>query len=154
MFKQKSLSSSGNLIDGLPVPAQTEIVITLEDVNFRIKAYPGRDKNSWKTFNLEVEKVSNIQIMDERQIKQVVEQAAPGMILGAAAFGLLGAMVGGRNKTKEKISVRNLLIIDYISNGEKQIIIDISNDLKDSTKIVKRFHEMKPETVLQETIQL
>lgn len=92
--------------------------------------------------------------MDERQIKQVVEQSAPGMILGAAAFGLLGAMVGGRNKTKEKINIRNLLIINYTSNGEKQIIIDISNDLKDSSKIVNRFHEMKPETALQETIQL
>lgn len=91
--------------------------------------------------------------MDERQIKQVVEQCAPGMILEAAAFSLLGAMVGGRNKTK-KINIRNLLIINYTSNGEKQIIIDISNDLKDSSKIVNRFHEMKPETVLQETIQL
>jgi len=141
MFKQKNLSSSGNLIDGLPVPAQTQIVITLEDTSFRIKAYPGRDKSSWKTFNLEIEKVSNIQIMDERQIKQVVEQSAPGMILGAAAFGLLGAMVGGRNKTKEKINIRNLLIINYTSNGEKQIIIDISNDLKDSSKIVNRFHQ-------------
>lgn len=101
MFKQKNLSSSGNLIDGLPVPAQTQIVITLENTSFRIKAYPGRDKSSWKTFNLEIEKVSNIQIMDERQIKQVVEQCAPGMILETAAFSLLGAMVGGRNKTKK-----------------------------------------------------
>ena len=31
-----------------------------------------------------------------------IQQSAPGMIIGAATFGLLGAMVGGRIKTKEK----------------------------------------------------
>ena len=63
--------------------------------------------------------------MGEWQIRQVVEQPAPGMILEAAAFGTLGAMVRGRTKTKEKINVYTLLIIDYVSGEAKQIILNV-----------------------------
>ena len=55
----------------------------------------------------------------------MVEQPAPGMILEAAAFGTLGAMVRGRTKTKEKINVYTLLIIDYVSGEAKQIILNV-----------------------------
>lgn len=55
----------------------------------------------------------------------MVEQSEPGMILEAAAFGTLGAMVRGRTKTKEKINVYTLLIIDYVSGEAKQIILNV-----------------------------
>lgn len=90
--------------------------------------------------------------MDERQIRQVVEQSASGMILGAAAFGTLGAMVGGRTKTKEKINVNLLLVIDYFSGEAKQIVLNVSDYKKASEQVVKRFREMKP--VANDTVTL
>ncbi|MCC8080241.1 MAG: hypothetical protein LIO57_09365, partial [Oscillospiraceae bacterium] len=90
------------------------------------------------------EKIENIQLINEREIQQVREQSAPGMILGAAAFGVLGAMVGGRAKTKEKIKINTLLIVDYISGEKKQIVLNVSNNVKDSERVAARFRELKP----------
>ncbi len=82
--------------------------------------------------------------LDERQIKQIIEQSTPGMILGAATFGLLGAMVGGRVKTKDKITIKTLLVIDCQSDTQKQIVLDVTNNKKDSERLTKHFKELKP----------
>jgi hypothetical protein len=150
---QKDFTSVGTLIDGLPVPQNTTIIAKLFPEGLQIKALTGTNKADWKTFELSIEKVENIQLMNEREIKQVIEQSAPGMILGAAAFGVLGAMVGGRTKTKEKIQVNTLLVIDYLSGEKKQIVLNVSNNIKDSTRVVNRFKEIKPPAP-NETIQL
>ena len=142
--KPKDFTSVGYLIDGLPVPQNTIIIANLLPEGLRIQALTGRNKADWKNFELSIEKVENIQLMNERQIKQVIEQSAPGMILGAATFGILGAMVGGKVKTKEKVRINTLLIIDYISGEKKQIILNVSDNIKDSTRVVNRFKEIKP----------
>ena len=74
------------------------------------------------------------------------------MIIGGAAFGVLGAMVGGRVKTKEKIENHSILIIDYQSGDKKQIILDVTKALKDSERVSNRFKELKQ--VQTSTVQL
>ena len=140
------------MIDGLPIPSGIRITVELQPERFELQALTGRNNADWKTYELSVEKITNVQLMDERQIRQVVEQSASGMILGAAAFGTLGAMVGGRTKTKEKINVNLLLVIDYFSGEAKQIVLNVSDYKKASEQVVKRFREMKP--VANDTVTL
>lgn len=142
--KKKEFVSVGPLVDGLPVPALTPIIAKLIPEGFNLKALIGTKKENWKEFNLSLNKIQNVQLMNEWEIQQVIQQSVPGMILGAAAFGALGAMVGGRVQTKEKIKVSTLLVIDYESDGGKQIVLNVSDNLKDSEQVVKQFQNMKP----------
>ena len=76
------------------------------------------------------------------------------MIIGGAAFGILGAMVGGRTKTKDKLIQHSILVIDYQSDGKKQIILDVTENmaLLATEQLIKRFKELKP--IQNSTIQL
>ena len=136
----------GTLVDGLPVLPYTTITVDLQSDKFILKALTGRNKDDWPIFELALDKVENVQLMQKKETKGVTEQSATGMIIGAALFGNLGARVGGRVKTKEKIEIRNLFIIDYISEEKKQIILDVSQNLKSAEKVVKRFKELIPDT--------
>lgn len=150
--KPKEFIAVGPLLEGLPVPTNTTIIVKLLSDGFKIQALTGQDKSNWKNFELSLEKVDNVQLFDERQIKQIVEQSVPGMILGAATFGLLGAMVGGRVKSKDTMTIKTLLVIGYQSDGQKQIILDVSNNKKDSERLVNYFKDLKP--IQQQPIQL
>lgn len=146
------LTSVGKLIDGLPVPQNTAIITNLLTEKLEMRALIGRNRADWKTYELSFDKIENICLMNEQEIKQIITQSAPGIILGAATFGILGAMLGGRTKTKEKIKINTLLVIDYFSGEKKQIILDVTDNLKDSTRMVNKFKEIKP--VSNSTIQL
>ena len=136
--KEKEFAAVGSMIDGLPVPALTTVIAKLQPDGFSLKGLTGTQRENWPEYNLSLNKVQNVQLMNERQIQQVIQQSAPGMILGAAAFGVLGAIVGGR------VKITTLLIIDYESNGPKQIVLNVSDNLKDSEQVVNLFHSMKP----------
>lgn len=154
MFGKKigPIESVGKLISGLPVPENTTITFQLLPELIKFKALTGTKKENWPQYELTIDKTEKMQIFDHRQIQQIISQSAPGMILGAAAFGVLGAMLGGKVKTKEKINIQQLLIIDYISNEKKQIILDVSQDLKGSQNLVEHFNQLKPSSF--EPIQL
>lgn len=150
--KPKDFSTAGNLIDGLPVPANTMITVYLKPEGFYFQALTGRKKEDWPTFDLVIEKIENVQLMNQLEIQRIIEQSAPGMIIGGAAFGLLGAMVGGRTKTKEKSVNHTIFVIDYQSGGKKQIVLDVTSAVKDSERVIQRFQELKP--VQNTTVQL
>ncbi len=146
MFGRKiaSIESVGKLISGLPAPENTTLTFKLFPEFIVFKALIGTNKENWPQYELAIDKIEKMQIFSHQQIQQVISQSAPGMILGAAAFGILGAMLGGRVKTKEKISIQQLLIIDYISNEKKQIAINVSQDLKGTQNLVNHFNQLKP----------
>lgn len=150
--KTRDFAAVGTILEGLPIPVEVTTIVKLTSEGFHIQALIGRNKDDWKNFELSLDKVQSVQMYDERQIKQIVEQSAPGMVVGAATFGLLGAMVGGRTKTKEKTVIRNILVIEYQSDEKKQIILDVTNNIKDCTRMVNHFRELKP--VQNQTIQL
>ena len=142
----KGFLLSGPLVDGLPVPENTSIVAELKPDKFIIKAITNINPNDIKIFELTLEKVQNVQLLQKKETKEVTEQSATGMIIGAALFGNLGASVGGRVRTKEKVTYHTHFVIDYMSDVPKQIIIDVSYDLLRSEKVVKRFKELRPDT--------
>ncbi len=142
--KSKEYTAVGPIYDGLPVPAETICIVKLFPEGFKIQALTGRNKDDWKNFELGIDKIENVQLMNERQIKEIIEQSAPGMVLGAATFGIIGAMVGGRVRTKEKVVIKTLLVIDYFSGEKKQLVFNVSDNLKDSERLLKYFKELKP----------
>lgn len=142
--KSKDFSTLGTLVDGLPVPSNTMITVHLNSERFYIQALTGRKKEDWPTYELTVEKVENIQLMNQTEIKQIVEQSVPGLIIGGVALGALGAMVGGRVHTKEKVKNHTILVITYISGERKQIILDVTAAVKDSERVLNHFKELKP----------
>lgn len=145
MFRKKKENVSvGNLIDGLPIPQNTVVLSKLLPDKLEMKALIGTKKEDWKTFELPLEKIDSMQIVNEKEIQKIVSQSAPGMIIGAAAFGILGAMVGGRVKTKEKVKISTLLLIDYTSEEKKQILLNVTSSVNESSKLVKEFKVIKP----------
>ncbi len=149
MLGKKKLTRSvyGTHITGLPVPEGTFIALVLSPEGLTLTAVLQENKKSTEQkYNLKLEKIKTIRILDETEVKQIITQSAPGMILGAAAFGIIGAMIGGRVKTKETTAIKKILILDYTSDGEKQIILDCTKDApSNQTAFLKHFQELKPE---------
>lgn len=143
----------GKSVDGLPVPAGVIVTITLFGDKIDFITQSGGFQPQKSHYNLDLEKIQKVTLLDSQQIKQIVTQSAPGMIIGAAAFGILGAMVGGRVKTKEKTKISTLLLVDYISDGEnKQILIDVSDNFISASTFLSKFNKVKPQ--LNQTVQL
>ncbi|MDE6030339.1 MAG: hypothetical protein K2G32_01800 [Oscillospiraceae bacterium] len=144
---------TGTLVDGLPIPAAVAVTANLYNERVDLIAAAGKKRSECQYFNLDIEKIQKVIVLNEQQIQQIVTQSAPGMIIGAAAFGLLGAMVGGRVKTKEKTKLKFILLIEYISDSEtKQILLNTGEDSSQAYTFANRFHKIKPQT--NQTIQL
>ena len=154
--KKETQAIGGYLIEGLPVPANCFVQVIISPHVLTLTAVISGPKTTEQKFELELDKIKKIQILNETEIKQVVEQSAPGMIIGAAAFGAVGALVGGRVKTKEKTVLKSILLIDYVSGTEKQIVLNCSSSApSEQEKFLERFYEIKPETnVPVGTVQL
>lgn len=154
--KKETQSVGGFLIEGLPVPQNSFVQVILSPTILTLTAVIAGTKTVEEKFELTLDKVNKIQIFNETEIKQIIEQSAPGMIIGTAAFGLVGALIGGRVKTKEKVVLKNILLIDYTSVTDKQIVLDCSSSASsEQQKFLKRFQELKPESNrVAETIQL
>lgn len=142
--KPKDFSTAGTLVDGLPVPSNTMITVHVKPEGLHFQALTGRKKEDWPTYELPIDKVENLQLMNQSEIKQIVEQSVPGLIIGGAALGALGAMVGGRVHTKEKVTNHTILVINYISGEQKQIILDVTAAQKESEQVLNYFKKLKP----------
>ena len=105
-------------------------------------------------YNLQFDKIKSIDYFNEIEIEKIISQSAPGMIFGAATFGVLGAMVGGRVKTKEKKNVNHFVLIKYTSNEELNEILIKTNDFWGAGKFVDYFKSLKPELNQPKTIEL
>ncbi|HHX63239.1 MAG TPA: hypothetical protein GX707_21385 [Epulopiscium sp.] len=99
MFKKKKFKGKvigANHIEGLPVGEESDLIVKLSDESLTIIEASTRNE-----FEIDTSKISLIDYKNEVEMQQIIKQSAPGMIIGTATFGLLGAMVGGRIKTKK-----------------------------------------------------
>lgn len=147
-----SAQTVGMLIDGLPVPASVPVAVYLYENRIDLEAVT-RTASPNQKFSLDINKIQRVSLLNESQVQQVIKQSAPGMIIGAAAFGVLGAMIGGRVKTKQTTVISHLLLIDYTSDGEsKQILLNVSNDIFQATTFAKKVNSVNPH--INQTVQL
>jgi len=128
----------GNLVEGLPVHEGTDLIVKITPDGASIMI-----PSSKQTFDVNISKLKSVEYYSETDMEKIISQSAPGMIIGAAAFGILGAMVGGRVKTKEKKVVTHFAVINYESDGQKQIVIE-TKDFFGAGQFVDYFKKLKP----------
>lgn len=146
--KKEEKTVLGNLVDGLPVQEGTDLLVKLTPTGTSLII-----PSTKQTFEVSFDKLDSFQYYNQTEMEKVISQSAPGMVIGAAAFGILGAMVGGRVKTKEQRTVHHFVVINYTSDGQKQIIIK-TNDFFGAGQIVDYFKKLKPESSKPTTISL
>lgn len=142
MFGKKKADEKtalGNLVEGLPLPSKTDVIIKLTPDAMSING-------NGQEFEISFSKLMLVDIKTDVEMEKIVQQSAPGMIIGAATFGLLGAMVGGRVKTKEKRVVSHFLIINYQSDELKTVVIETTKDWYNGAALVDFFRKMKPDS--------
>lgn len=120
-------------IHGLPIA---------ENTLCEVFSYPDRIEFKAGTTNIQLqkEKITDMCIKTDVDIQNQAVSSVGGAVAGAAIFGTLGAIIGGRIKTKKVKTVTNYLIISYKSDKElKYIGFDTVNNPVLASKLVKEF---------------
>lgn len=120
-------------INGLPIA---------ENTLCEIFSYPDHIEFKTGTTNIQLqkEKITDMCIKSDVDIQKQAVSSVGGAIAGAAIFGTLGAVIGGRTKIKKVKTVTNYLIITYTSDTElKYIGFDTVNNPTSANKLVKEF---------------
>lgn len=136
---KKEKAALGNLVEGLPIQQGTDLHIKMSPDALSIVG-------NGQEFEINFEKLSLMDFKSDEEMEKIIQQSLPGMVIGAATFGVIGAMVGGRVKTKEKRTVNHFLIINYQSSELKTIIIDVTKDWYNAAGLVDYFRKLKPQT--------
>ncbi len=134
-FEGITIYTAFHHVNGLPIP---------ENVLCEVFSYPDRIdfKSGTTEIKLPKEKITDISIKTDTEIQQQLVSSAGGAIAGAMLFGSLGAIIGGRVKTKKVKTTTNYLIITYKSENElKYIGFDIQNNPSSADKLVKEFQK-------------
>lgn len=96
------------------------------------------------SFNLDLSKITDISIKTDVEIQKQYVSSVGGAVAGAAVFGPIGAMIGGRAKQKKTKQVTQYLIFTYVDNDElKYIAFDCTGVFK-AADFVKEFQKLKP----------
>ena len=87
----------------------------------------------------------------DTEIQNQAVSSVGGAIAGGVMFGTLGAIIGGRAKTKKVKNTTQYLIITYAGEqGElKYIGFDIKNNPPSAAKLVKEFRELNTKSGVQ-----
>jgi hypothetical protein len=121
--------------DGLPI---------VENMLCEVFSYPDRMdfKAGTTEIKLSKDKITDMCIKTDIEIQQQAVSSVGGAIAGAALFGTLGAVIGGRSKAKKIKTSTNYLIITYKSDNElKYIGFDTKNNPSSATKLVNEFKQ-------------
>ncbi len=140
MFGKKvknEMLALGDLVEGLPIPQSSDVSIKLTPGALTITG-------NGQEFEIDASKLTLVDLKSDVEMEKIIQQSAPGMIIGAVTFGVIGAMIGGRVKTKEKRTVNHFLIINYQSDELKTIVIDATKDWYNAAALVDYFRKLNP----------
>lgn len=143
--KNATLFTQVNHVNGLPIS---------EDVQCHIYSCPGHYEIivNDNTFNLDKNKVIDVSLKTDVEITKQTVSSVGGAVAGAVLFGPLGAIIGGRAKTKKTKETNHYLIFTYQSNGEVKYICFDTNFSVPMAKIF--VDEFKKTNVINVTIDL
>lgn len=123
-------------IEGLPLPASTDVMVAVEADGLHFTASTNQQ------FDIDMAKITGVYLKTDEELQQYTQQSLPGMVLGAATFGVLGAIVGGRVQTKEKRVVHHFMLICYNSDGPKTIVLETTKDWYNAAKLIDAYKAM------------
>ena len=135
-IKSKNASLAVTLMHliGLSIPekAFTQIYSCPESYEFECNGV---------TFSLNKDKVTDVSLKTTSEIQKQSVSSIGGAVGGAILFGPLGAMIGGRAKTKELRTVTTCLIFTYLKDKTVDYIaFNATNNFK-AAKFVKEFQQ-------------
>lgn len=138
--KEKVKSCSGNHISGLDVPENAVIVFNLykDRAIFNVTELK-------KEYSISLDRIQSISFHHETEIEKYTTSSLGSAVVGAAAFGVIGAIIGSRPKTKEKRNISFFLIVEY---DNKFIVIE-SKDGFSVGQVVDYFKKIKPSSGTQ-----
>lgn len=100
------------------------------------------------TFNLLLSKVKDITTKTDVEITKHLVSSAGGAVVGGLAFGVLGALIGGRVQTKKSKEITPYLIVTYETEEIKYLAFDVTGTPK-SNNFVELFSKRpKEETTI------
>lgn len=130
-------------INGLPIA---------ENLLCEIFSYPNRIefKSGTTIIKLPREKITDMCIKTDIEIQNQAVSSIGGAVAGAVMFGPLGAIIGGRAKTKKiKTSTQYLIITYRGEQGElKYIGFDTKNNFS-AVKLVNEFRQLNTNSGIQ-----
>lgn len=97
-------------VAGLPLAESSACTISFEDSGISVQG-------SGNTFNLSYDKMTAMDVKTSVEIQKAYVSSIGGAVAGAALFGPLGAIVGGRAKEKKSRTVENFAIFTYLKDG-------------------------------------
>lgn len=143
--KKKEKSINATHFSGLEIPENAALNATLSDLGLTIKV-----PTLQKEYTLNLEKIQDVKYFNETEVEKYLDSSLAKAVIGATAFGAVGAIIGSRPKTKEKKIVHFYLLIDY---SGKQIVL-ASDDGFSVGAMVDFFKKIKPESKEVQTIEL
>ena len=135
--KEKDLEYSSIIhIVGLDVPENCKCKVILKKVNLIILC-------AGNEYSLNIEKIKNVDFQIDVDEKQLLKSSLLRGAVGAAAFGVAGAVVGSSPKVKNKREVKCYAIISYENkNGENENFV-LRDELPNTTQCAKLVDELK-----------
>lgn len=124
-------------VHGLPIA---------ENLFCEIFSFPNRIefKSGTTHITLMREKITYMCIKTDTEIQQQIVSSIGGTIAGGAMFGTLGAIIGGRAKTKKIKTVTKYLIITYKNNQNELAYIgfEVTNNLAPAYSLIAEFNKL------------
>lgn len=98
------------------------------------------------SYQLSKDKILDISFKTDKEISKQAVSSAGGAVAGALMLGALGAMIGGRAKTKTVTQTFYYLIITYRDSDDniKYLAFDSTRHIDDARRIIKDFTSQSP----------
>ena len=131
-------------VNGLPIAEGVNCKITMEADRFIFSS-------GSMNFELEKLKITDMCIKTDVEIQKQAVSSAGGAVAGGLAFGPLGAIIGGRVKTKNIRTATHYLIITYTDNRGKLAYIgfEVTNSLTAAGKLITEFRKLNSTSGIQ-----
>ena len=131
-------------VNGLPIAEN--LICKINSYNDRLEF-----KSGTTSINLPRNKITDMSIKTDVEIQKQAVSSAGGAVAGGLAFGPLGAIIGGRVKTKNIRTATHYLIITYTDNRGKLAYIgfEVTNSLTAAGKLITEFRKLNSTSGIQ-----
>lgn len=93
------------------------------------------------TFRLPIEKVQGLTTVTDEEIRKQYVSSVGAAAAGAALFGPLGAMIGGRVKEKHDLTITYYLVITYLKDEQIDYIsFELAGKVEDAYNFINKVH--------------